>query len=75
MAQVVEGLKVFSWGFGCFVWRAALRGGNWNNTSNARSGFNLNLNNAPSNRNINIGFRAALSYCQKLHSYGNADRA
>ena len=45
--------------------RAALRGGNWNNASNARSGFILNLNNAPSNRNINIGFRAALSYCQK----------
>lgn len=40
--------------------RAALRGGNWNNGSNARSGLILNLNNVPSNVNINIGFRAAL---------------
>jgi hypothetical protein len=75
MVQSVEGLKDYSWGLGCFVWRAALRGGNWNNASNARSGFILNLNNLPSNRNINIGFRAALSYCQKLYFYGNADRA
>jgi hypothetical protein len=41
--------------------RAALRGGYWNNASNARSGFALNLINTPSNRNINLGFRAALS--------------
>ena len=41
--------------------RAALRGGYWSDTSNARSGFNLNLNNAPSNRSIDFGFRAALS--------------
>jgi hypothetical protein len=54
---------------------AALRGGNWDNASDTRSGFALNLNNLPSNYNINIGFRAALSYCQKLYSYGNADRA
>jgi hypothetical protein len=42
--------------------RAAKRGGNWNNGANARAGFYLNLNNAPSDRNINIGFRAALSH-------------
>ena len=40
--------------------RAALRGGNWNNGSNARSGLILNLNNEPTNRNNNIGLRAAL---------------
>ncbi len=40
--------------------RAALRGGNWNNGSNARSGMILNLNNEPTNRNNNIGVRAAL---------------
>jgi len=38
--------------------RAALRGGNFNNTSNAGV-FYLNLNNAPSNSNYNIGFRAS----------------
>ena len=38
--------------------RAAIRGGNWNNASNAGV-FSLNLNNAPSNTNTNIGFRAA----------------
>jgi len=53
--------------------RAAIRGGNWNNGGNARSGFYLNLNNAPSNRNANIGFRAALSICQKMQ--GKADPA
>ena len=35
---------------------AALRGGNWNNGSNAGV-FALNLNNAPSNSNNSIGFR------------------
>jgi len=35
-----------------------LRGGNWNNGANAGV-FNLNLNNAPENRNNNIGFRCA----------------
>jgi len=40
--------------------RAALRGGNWDNGSNARAGFALNLNNPPSNVNANVGFRAAL---------------
>jgi retron-type reverse transcriptase len=38
--------------------RAAIRGGNFNNTTNAGA-FYLNLNNAPSNANNNIGFRAA----------------
>jgi len=45
--------------------RAALRGGNWNNGSNARAGFALNLNNPPSNTNINIGFRAASPNCAR----------
>jgi hypothetical protein len=35
------------------------RGGNYNNTSNAGLGY-LNLNNARSNSNGNIGFRSAL---------------
>jgi len=35
---------------------AAIRGGYWNNEANAGV-FNLNLNNAPSNSNTNIGFR------------------
>lgn len=38
--------------------RAFQRGGNWNNGSNAGV-FTLNLNNAPSNTNTNIGFRVA----------------
>jgi hypothetical protein len=37
--------------------RAALRGGNFNNAADAGV-FYLNLNNAPSNSNYNIGFRA-----------------
>lgn len=41
---------------------AAIRGGNWNNGGNAGV-FSLNLNNAPSNTNTNIGFRAASSFC------------
>ena len=40
--------------------RALLRGGNWNNTSNARRGFIVNTNNTPVNTNNNIGFRADL---------------
>lgn len=37
---------------------SAIRGGNWNN--GVQSGvFALNLNNAPSNSNNNIGFRLA----------------
>jgi len=39
---------------------AAIRGGNWND--GARAGvFSLNLNNAPSNWNTNIGLRCVLS--------------
>lgn len=37
--------------------RVAYRGGNWNNGSNAGLAA-LNLNNARSNVNTNIGFRA-----------------
>jgi len=40
---------------------AFLRGGNWNNGANAGA-FTLNLNNAPSNTNTNIGFRCVASY-------------
>lgn len=38
-----------------------MRGANWNNGSNAGA-FALNLNNAPGNRNNNIGFRCASDY-------------
>jgi len=38
--------------------RGALRGGNWNNSSNAGL-FNWNLNNTPSNTDWNIGFRCS----------------
>lgn len=38
--------------------RAALRGGNWNNGVQAGV-FALNVNNAPSNTNNNIGLRVA----------------
>lgn len=41
--------------------RAALRGGSWDYGSNARAGFVLTLTDPPSNTDINIGFRAALS--------------
>lgn len=37
---------------------AFIRGGNWNNEANAGV-FTLNLNNAPTNTNTNIGFRCA----------------
>lgn len=43
--------------------RFPLRGGNWNNGSNAGLGA-LNLNNARSNANSNIGFRPALDYAR-----------
>jgi len=46
-----------------------LRGGNWNNGADAGLGA-LNLNNARSNSNNNIGFRPALLYCQILMAYG-----
>jgi len=45
--------------------RAALRGGNWNNGTNAGV-FALNLNNTPSNLNSNIGFRACKYFSQNL---------
>ena len=41
--------------------RAALRGGDWDNASVARSGFALALDGLPSYRSINFGFRAAMS--------------
>jgi len=40
--------------------RAAIRGGGWGNGSNAGV-FSLNLNNAPSIVNNNVGFRGAIS--------------
>jgi formylglycine-generating enzyme required for sulfatase activity len=39
---------------------AVLRGGNWNDNSNAGV-FAANLNNGPTNANNNIGFRCAFS--------------
>jgi len=42
---------------------AAIRGGNWNNGANDEP-FTLNLNNAPSNVNSNIGFR-----CASIHAH------
>jgi formylglycine-generating enzyme required for sulfatase activity len=41
--------------------RAALRGGDWGNGSNARAGFALHLGLPPSYAYISVGFRAALS--------------
>lgn len=49
--------------------RLPIRGGNWNNGSNAGL-FALNLNNARSNVNSNIGFRPALGECEKLQGHG-----
>lgn len=48
--------------------RAPLRGCSWNNGSNSGLGA-LNLNNAPSNRNSNVGFRPALILRQKPMLY------
>gem|GEM_PF-5792113 len=45
-----------------------IRGGNWNNGANDGA-FTLNLNNAPSNVNTNIGFR-----CSRYASYTSAAR-
>lgn len=47
-------------GVGVCLYSAAgfIRGGNWNNGANAGA-FTLNLNNAPSNVDTNIGFRCA----------------
>lgn len=49
--------------------RFPLRGGNWNNGSNAGLGA-LNLNNARSNSNSNIGFRPALDVARNNHPKG-----
>ncbi len=48
--------------------RLPLRGGNWNNGSNAGLAA-LNLNNARSNVSSNIGFRPALGDRQKLRPH------
>ncbi len=49
--------------------RFPLRGGNWNNGSNAGLGM-LNLNNGRSNSNSNIGFRPALDNARNNHPTG-----
>lgn len=49
--------------------RFPLRGGNWNNGSNAGLGM-LNLNNGRSNSNNNIGFRPALDNARSNHPMG-----
>lgn len=54
--------------------RLPIRGGNWNNGANAGV-FALNLNNARSNSNTNIGFRPALGESQKLRPHGVASSA
>ena len=51
------------------ITRSPLRGGNWNNGSNAGLGA-LNLNNARSNANNNIGFRPALDYARNSFPTG-----
>lgn len=43
---------------GCVATRLGLRGGNWNNSSNAGLAA-LNLNNSRGNSNTNIGGRPA----------------
>jgi len=51
-----------------WYWRAAIFGGNFNNE--VRAGvFALNLNNAPSNSNYNIGFRACNANRQTIRHY------
>lgn len=49
--------------------RFPIRGGNWNNGTNAGLGA-LNLNNPRSNANSNIGFRPALDYARSKHLTG-----
>ena len=51
--------------------RLPIRGGNWNNGSQAGV-FALNLNNERSNRNTNIGFRPAFGERQKASAQGLA---
>ncbi|OUN14834.1 hypothetical protein B5G38_13225 [Gemmiger sp. An87] len=53
----------FSWGPGRL--RCLIRGGNWNNGSNAGV-FNANLNNPRSNSNSNIGGRSAFRLYRPL---------
>lgn len=53
--------------------RLPIRGGNWNNGSNAGV-FALNLNNSRSNANSNIGFRPALGDRQKARAHGRGHR-
>ncbi|WP_300083959.1 hypothetical protein [Rhodoferax sp.] len=48
--------------------RLPIRGGNWNNGASAGV-FALNLNNARSNANTNIGARCALGDCQKQQAH------
>ena len=48
--------------------RAAIRGGNWNNGANCSLAC-LNLNNAPSNTNTNIGFRG-IPFVDGMRDYG-----
>ena len=50
-----------------------IRGGNWNNGANDGA-FTLNLNNAPSNSNTNIGFRCA-RYALPAHADGQNERS
>jgi len=54
--------------------RMPIRGGNWNNGSRAGV-FALNLNNARSNANTNIGFRPASGDRQTITPYGAGSRA
>lgn len=54
--------------------RLPIRGGNWNNGSRAGV-FALNLNNARSNANTNIGFRPASADRQKGRPQGDGHRA
>jgi retron-type reverse transcriptase len=54
--------------------RLPLRGGNWNNAADAGV-FALNLNNARTDANSNIGFRPALGERQKLPAHGPASSA
>jgi len=49
--------------------RLPIRGGNWNNGSNAGV-FALNLNNPRSNASSNIGFRPALGESRKAVPHG-----
>jgi len=58
---------------GSWLLRAAIRGGNFNNGANAGV-FYLNLNNAPSNSNYNIGFRACNAQDSMAGYHGSISR-